>query len=634
MNRIWLFLASFFTISSAFGAKDLESILRKACTSADSSAYYFTQAKRAIKTPKDLAEYYFSKNIRFTNYETFDSAIIYGKIAETKFQNLHDTIKLIRIYNNFGKLYQRKAKYEKAIGYLFKGLKLAELKQDEKWMGNLCINLGLNYHDFADFGNGVKYGKLGLKHQMIATKTGDAYLIVLALNTIAINFDDWNKPDSALYYHYRVFDFLNRIDTLAISFTYNNIGNTLMKQKKYKLAKSWIERAVKIASINCRKADENAYAYENATNYINLATIEFELGNYAKAEQIFKTAYIYVLKSKDIEKLRDYNLDQYLFNKKRKHFSEAIDYQDKYFNIRDSIFNQQRAIAVAELETKYQTEKKERELIQSRAKTILAESKNKKMHIWLYFSVLIITALAIIAYFIIRQQRLKLIQQQREFQLKEEIGQMEIQNKLQEQRLNISRDLHDNIGSHLTFVISAINNIKYKLKEDQMVSNQLDKIGEFASETISELRDTIWAVNSNNIKFDDLQARIYNAVEKVNHAKSDLKIKFLIEKQLVDLQLTAFIGLNIFRTIQEIVNNALKYADASFIYIEIRERDNSIEITVGDDGKGFDTETVSKGNGLHNMVKRIEDIGGTLTLESISTKGTQIKIIIDKEMLF
>ena len=634
MNRTFSILASLFVLNFAFAATDIENILRKACTSVDSSGYYFSRAKRAIKTPKDEAEYYFSKNVRFTNYGTTDSAIIYGKIAERKFLNLRDTTKLIRIYNNFGKIYQRNGKYELAIAYLFKGLKLAESKHDEKWMGNLCINLGLNYHDFADFKNGIKYGKQGYQHHVIASKTGDAYLIALALNTIAINFDDWNKPDSALYYHFRIFDYKNRLDTLSISFTYNNIGNTLMKQRKFSQAKSWIERAVKIAKINCRQLDDNAYAYENATNFINLATIEFELGNYSKAEQIFKTAYMYVTKSKDIEKLRDYNLDQYLFNKKRKHFAEAIEYQDKYFNIRDSIFNQQRAKAVAELETKYQTEKKERELIQSRAKIIETEAKRKQIMTWLLFSVLMIIVLGFIAYFVYRQQRLRLAQQQREFLLKAEINQIETKNKLQEQRLTISRDLHDNIGSQLTYIISSINNLRYRLKEDEKVSGQLDKIGQFASDTISELRDTIWAVNSNSIKFDDLRVRIYNAIEKAKQAKPDIQIDFRIDEQLEGLLLTAFVGLNIFRTIQEIVNNALKYADATAINIEILSRNNLIEIIAGDNGNGFDVEAVSRGNGLNNMAKRMEDIGGNFLLESKPSEGTHITISIDKEKLF
>ena len=615
-------------------SQNLGQVLRKAYSSGDSANYYFSEAQKLIKTEADKAEFIFFKSIRATNFGPTDSAVFFGLIAEEKFKILNDSAKLIFVYNNLAKSYQKQGLYEKAISVLFEGLKLAEPRKDDAWMGYLYQNISLNYHDFEDYENGIKYGKLAFT-RLINLAKPDTFSAVLALNAVAINFDDWNKPDSALYYHFKVFDYKDQLDTLSIGFTYNNIGNTLFKQKNFADAKSWIERAIAIARANYRGANDIPFYYENATNYTNLAAVCYELGEFSQAETAFDSAHFYVTKCNSIEKLRDYNYHQYLFNKKRGNLSQAMHFQEEYFQIRDSIFEDSRAKTLAELETKYQTEKKEKELIESRAKFLEVQAREKQKTYWLLLTALLALFTLAFSYLIFRQQKLKLEQQKQQFQLKEEISRIETQNQLQEQRLSISRDLHDNIGSQLTFIISSVNNLKFRYKtENQPLLNQLNKIGDFATETITELRDTIWAMNAGKIKLDDLRSRISNFLEKVGEAGNELKTSFEIDETLKEIELTATGGINIYRTIQEAVNNAIKHSSAGNISISIKSGQfNNIEISVFDDGKGFNREEVEKGNGLYNMAKRMEDIGAKFGLESEETKGTKISLSIEKEQI-
>ena len=270
-------------------------------------------------------------------------------------------------------------------------------------------------------------------------------------------------------------------------------------------------------------------------------------------------------------------------------------------------------------------------MAESRAKILEIENKEKQKTYWLLLTALLTLFALIFSFLIFRQQKLKLAQQKQQFQLKEEISRIETQNKLHEQRLSISRDLHDNIGSQLTFIISSVNNLKFRHKtENQPLLNQLNKIGDFAAETMAELRDTIWAINSNHIKFDDLRARIFNFLEKARNTNPDLNISFNIEESLKETELTATAGVNIYRTIQEAVNNALKYAGAKTIAISIKIIEiQFVEITITDDGKGFDPLQVEHGNGLHNMAKRMEDIEGKLNIESQISKGTKITLLLN-----
>jgi len=612
-------------------SQNLGQVLRKAYSSGDSANYYFQEAEKMIKTEADKAEFYLFKSVRATNFGPTDSAVYYGLIAEEKFKALNDSAKLMFVYNNLAKSYQKQGLYEKAVSVLFEGLKLAEPRKDDAWMGYLYQNISLNYHDFEDYEKGIKYGKLAFAKLSSLAKP-DIFSAVLALNAVAINFDDWNKPDSALYYHFKVFDYKDQLDTLSIGFTYNNIGNTLLKQKKFADAKSWIARAIAIARANYSGANNIPYYYENATNYTNLAAVCYELGEFRQAETAFDSAFHFVTKSNSIEKLRDYNYHRYIFSKKRGNLIQALHFQEEYFQIRDSIFNDSRAKTLAELETRYQTEKKEKELAESHAKILEVRASEKQKTYWLLLTALLAIFTLVFSYLIFRQQKLKLAQQKQQFRLKEEIGRIETQNQLQEQRLSISRDLHDNIGSQLTFIISSVNNLKFRHKtENQPLLNQLNRIGEFATETMTELRDTIWAINSNRIKFDDLRARIFNFLEKAQNAGNNLNISFEIDESLSEIELTATAGMNIYRIIQEAVNNAVKHSGADKISISIKNIEpQNIEIVIADNGNGFNREEVEKGNGLYNMAKRIEDIGAKFGLESEETKGTKISLLINK----
>ncbi|UPT71536.1 MAG: histidine kinase [Flavobacterium sp. JAD_PAG50586_2] len=430
------------------------------------------------------------------------------------------------------------------------------------------------------------------------SKDSQAY-IPSALNAIAINYDDWGKPNQALYYHKQVFNYVKGKDTLGISQTYNNIGNTLLKQKKYKEAEKWIKTAVAIEEINERQTNPryDIDFYSKATNYTNLAVIATKTNQLDKAGQILTRAKEYSQKSKSVEKLRDYYRAEYEYNKLRKNLQKTVESQEQYIKLRDSVFNKNRDKSFLEIEAKYQTAQKEKEILNK-------ELEIKKKNTQTVILAIIIAALLIITFLVYRQQKLKNRQQEQEFELKSAIAKIETQSKLQEQRLQISRDLHDNIGAQLTFIISSVDNIKYAFEiQNSKLDTKLSSISNFARSTIIELRDTIWAMNNSEITFEDLQTRIHNFVEKAKEAKHNIEFGFTIEKNLMDSKFTSIEGMNIYRTIQEAVNNSMKYAEATRVEINIEQRKNNIAIIISDDGKGFDSNKVELGNGIANMKK-------------------------------
>ena len=149
--------------------------------------------------------------------------------------------------------------------------------------------------------------------------------------------------------------------------------------------------------------------------------------------------------------------------------------------------------------------------------------------------------------------------------------------------------------------------------------------------TIVELRDTIWAMNVNQISFSNLSSRIYNFIEKAKSVKENIQFSFIIPEHLIQKKFSSLVGINLYRTIQEGINNAIKYANADEIAVEVKEFKDFISIEIKDNGIGFNLDQVELGNGLINMQKRIEEIGGNYSLHSTVGNGTTIQIHLKNE---
>ena len=288
--------------------------------------------------------------------------------------------------------------------------------------------------------------------------------------------------------------------------------------------------------------------------------------------------------------------------------------------LKDSILNKQTNSKIEELQIEFETAKKEKRLAEQELRI-----KNKNLITLILIGPILL--LSILFWSNYKRGKLKRKQLQKEMKLKEALAKIQTQNKLQNQRLEISRDLHDNIGSQLTFIISSIDNLKYVSKDlSKGLQNKLSGISGFTSETIHQLRDTIWAMNKNQISFDDLQTRLLSYIEKAKNATQN--IQFQVNTDSIDYEFSSVTGMHLFRVIQEAVNNSIKYANATTISIDFTKEKEFLFIKIIDNGNGFNKEEITEGNGLANMETRIQKIGGNIIINSENDKGTRITIQI------
>jgi ligand-binding sensor domain-containing protein/signal transduction histidine kinase len=220
-------------------------------------------------------------------------------------------------------------------------------------------------------------------------------------------------------------------------------------------------------------------------------------------------------------------------------------------------------------------------------------------------------------------------------QVKELQAQLVETEKMNE-RLRISRELHDDIGSTLGSISIYSEVAKKRTEKNEDPDEVLSKIGVASRELIDRMSDIVWSLNPNNESFEQLQNRMMTFAAMILTPRNIL-YDFIADEELKKWQLTDEQRKNIFLIFKEALYNIVKYADCKRADITLTAQKNSLIMKIQDDGKGFDVSeaTANKvlsageylgGNGIKNMNARAEDINATLCIKSEKNEGTTVQL--------
>ena len=196
--------------------------------------------------------------------------------------------------------------------------------------------------------------------------------------------------------------------------------------------------------------------------------------------------------------------------------------------------------------------------------------------------------------------------------------------KVKEERLRISRELHDNIGARLTYIISSL-----EMDQGKEASGKTEKISSFARETMRQLRETIWAVGNKEVSLSEFVERARQFVDQANEMSASNVA--LVDNVSLDFALSPIQTINFYRIIQEALNNAVKYAEAKNITVEFKQVEKQVSLLIKDDGKGFDSKKVRFQSGVKNMRQRAEEAGAQFELKSAAGNGTRVEVRFEKK---
>jgi signal transduction histidine kinase len=208
-------------------------------------------------------------------------------------------------------------------------------------------------------------------------------------------------------------------------------------------------------------------------------------------------------------------------------------------------------------------------------------------------------------------------------QMRRELARLESQRALEHERLRIARDIHDDLGARVT-QISLVSGLA---QGDQNLSDKtrsdFNAISGMARELVSALYETVWAVNPENDNLDALGNYICQMVDNLCD-KAQLRRRLRVAELPRDRTVSSHLRHNLIMAVKEAVHNVIKHAKATEVAVFVALEGNTLKIRIQDDGSGFDPANATAGNGLANMRRRLEQIGGTCSIQSAPGQGATI----------
>jgi signal transduction histidine kinase len=209
--------------------------------------------------------------------------------------------------------------------------------------------------------------------------------------------------------------------------------------------------------------------------------------------------------------------------------------------------------------------------------------------------------------------------------MRQEMVRLKHQRALEQERLRIAHDIHDDLGARVTQIslLSAMaqDNCSFP---DKARAN-FDKISRMSRELVSALYETVWAVNPEN---DNLEAQGNYLCQMVNQLcdGTPVRCRFHVLGLPHEVQVSSQTRHNINMAVKEAVHNVIKHASASEVTIRMAFTDGFLDISIHDDGVGFQPDNQVGGHGLTNMKQRLANIGGSCFIESQPRPGTTVRL--------
>ena len=201
-----------------------------------------------------------------------------------------------------------------------------------------------------------------------------------------------------------------------------------------------------------------------------------------------------------------------------------------------------------------------------------------------------------------------------DYKIRHEKLKLEKEQAVDQERARISSDMHDDLGSGLS-TIRLLSEIAKRKIQDPAQTNEIERISDAAGEMIDKMSEIIWAMNSSNDSLENLIAYMRSfAADFLEHAH--ITQQFYIPETIPNIKLSGGTRRNIYLAVKESLHNVVKHAKATEVIIEI-EMQQHMTILIKDNGKGFDQEKVRLfGNGLKNIQKRMQSVGGHADITS------------------
>lgn len=573
----------------------------------DSVVYYANKAFSIADSMDDnnkKAEVYFAlirANIVIGN---FIAAYNTSLKAQTLVNENNLTVKEPQVYMYLGLVYNLMGFTSEALKQYFKSIALYEAlpeKEAKNSTSELYYYLADAYFKMGESKLAKKYLNQSIllaKEQKSTIYELKSYMLLAQLQT---------KLDSIRKY-YALSDQIIAKDSKSQYKKVVLLNNKAMLNKairKYDLSKSQYLQAISIAR-------EMGYKKYLANLYNNYAYLLMTLKNYDSARINLAEALAIAKKMKDID-LEASVFDSYSdYYKAIDNFKIALEYQDSSLSKRTEFRKNQKIQASLFLSTVFETEKKEKEILAQ-------ESKLNQFRAILFGAIALLAILLVVL--IYYWQKTLLAKSRLETMEKEKS--LETANALIEgenlERKRLAMDLHDGLGARL-------GSLRFMVDAFFKDSPHFDEISNSVNDISKHVRDLSHRLVPTQLDELGLVLSLQNLINSINQSSNiSLELEANIEKRL-----ESKLEINLFYLVYEMINNALKHSGGNSIFIQLLEHKDTINLSVEDNGVGFDSTASKDGHGLKNIKRRVDFLEGELIIDSRINEGTLFMIEIPK----
>ena len=536
----------------------------------DSAYYHYHKAYENFKL---------IKNDYFTAKMLYNMAFIQGRLKDytgsevlifeaiSKFENEDRYERLYECYNYLGLIYIEIEEFDRAIFYHNKALEYLTKVNDKKNYKEASLgNLGLAYQKLNNYEKAIEHFEEALNIRNFKNQNSNFYARLI---------------DNIAYTKFLRGDTINIVEdlnkSLRIRDSLNNISGVVI----------------------CKRHLSEFYAVKKDT----ILAVKYANEAFGLADQL--------------DNYRDKLETLLLLSKVDRQKSNK--YLNEYVRISDSLQVEDRKIRNKFTRIRFETD----EYIEETEKL----SEQNLLILLGGFTAIIFLSFAYITG-VQRARNKELMFDQEQQKSNQEILSLMIkqQTKLEEGRLKerhrISEDLHDGVlskifGTRLGLGFLNINGDKDTIEKHKYYIDELQIIEKEIRTISHELKNEILSSK------DDFSKIIKDLIEKRSNLES-FKYQYYCEEAIYWDTINDDIKINLYRILQEALQNIIKYADATYVEIKISLNNNNIELLVKDNGKGFNTRGKRKGIGLKNMQSRAEKIDGTIKINSLKNGGTTI----------
>ena len=573
-----------------------------------------------LSSLNDIGIGYIENNKMDSALLTFEQAIPVGR-------SFSDSFRLAKVMANMGNVYTHKKDWLKAIDYYMRSARLWENCADQERLPALYANINSLLNIQKEYEKALVYGD---KAVALAQKHGDNYSMVNALLNLSNSYSNLGQAEKQYALLNRALPLAKKNENLEqLSDIYNNIGDYYFQRKDFSLSLEQYLHAYAYAK-------QMGNSYHLCTACSMLALVYHKLNKNDQALHYILTAEKMASEVGERVDLKEIYLTRAEIEQEAGHFKLAAEYFSKTLDISDSIFRVTTSEKVAEVEARYQNEKKQQAIVQlEKDKQIQALSIKEKSNLnYLLIAVVVILLIAgSLAYLHIRHRHL-LAKKEAELQ-RQHIRELEKDKQLvavdsllkgqEEERSRLAKDLHDGLGGLLSGVKFSLSNMKDNLiiTPDNMAvfERSLDMI----DGAIMELRRVAHNMMPEMLTRFGLDEALKEYCNTINTTKL-LTVKY----QSVGMNAPAEKSMEIiiYRIVQELLNNTMKHASATEAFVQLVKENNRLNVVVEDNGKGFDTAILknNKGAGLASVQSRVDYLRGQLDIHSGAGRGTLINI--------